>query len=94
MFREYIIQDNQNIYDIAIMIYGSVDGVSILKQDNPTVLPSIHTEVHRGDVLKIDSSKIINKSIGKFFTDRNVVISTGTVSKPDFNKDFNKDFNI
>lgn len=52
------VQQGQNIYDIAKMYYGGVEGVQYLIADNPTVITDIRAALVPGTVLNINSDAV------------------------------------
>lgn len=52
-----IVLHDQTIYDIAVNVYGNIQGVFWLMQDNPTLIPDLDTDLAPGTVLKIDVSR-------------------------------------
>lgn len=97
----YIVIDGQTIYDIAIQFYGSIDGVFLLLQDNPT-LNGLDTILTAGQKLKIKSDAIDADAV-EYFKKNNIVPCSEVEDILDFeitpdggdhNNDFNNDFNI
>lgn len=55
----YIVQPNQNIFDVAVDVHGSIDGVSDLLIQNPHI--TIDTELKSGDELTFVSGVTIDE---------------------------------
>ncbi len=58
----------QNIFDLALQVYGKVEGAFILAQDNDRVLSDI---VGAGDAFDVDEDNIINQSVVNYFSGLN-----------------------
>lgn len=59
--QAYKVQKNQNIYDVALYLLGSVEGVFELMANNPGL--SYETELKEGDELYWDEKAVIHQSI-------------------------------
>lgn len=93
--REAIVSEGQNILDLAVQYYGNIEAVFDLIDDNPDVIVNLDYVAKAGDKILIDETKIINKDVVKYFTDKNIRINNGQEEPAgDFNDDFNDDFNI
>jgi hypothetical protein len=63
MMNEFVIEyDGLSLMDVAVQVYGSITGVIQLASDNNI---SITDDLAIGQVLKIDSSKIIDARVVK-----------------------------
>lgn len=58
---QYIVNSNQNIWDVALHLFGSVEGVFDLLISNPKL--SLSSELKRGMALEYHDQFVINKSI-------------------------------
>lgn len=87
MIREVTIQDNQNIHDLAMQYYGTLEGVFKLVRMNPKVFINSTSEAIKGVKIMIDDSEP-NRQLGS----KDIIVSTGAKKQPDFNEDFNEDF--
>ena len=76
MAKDVTIANRQNIIDIALQEYGSVEAVFDLLDDNPQLL-SLNEVLEVGSVISIDESKIVNPEIVQFFKDNNIKPTTG-----------------
>jgi hypothetical protein len=95
MTKEIVVYEGQNLVDIAIQEYGSLEGVWQLLMDNP-FMRSIDYILQAGDKLKIDTTKIIRKDITDYLAKRKININTGEdfLFFAEFNDDFNEDYFI
>jgi hypothetical protein len=50
--NNYTIKPNQSLFDVAIEVYGDVQGVSWLLQDNPTI-PGPTGPIEAGQIIQI-----------------------------------------
>ncbi len=93
--KEVVVYEGQNLVDIAIQEYGSLEGVWQLVRDN-SFLQTIDYDLKAGQKLRIDTSKQIRNDIVTFFDQRNIKINTGSdfLFFAEFNDDFNEDFFI
>jgi hypothetical protein len=93
--REILVYEGQNLVDIAIQEYGSLEGVWQLLIDN-SFLQTIDYHLKAGQVLKIDDSKKIRGDIVEYFDKRGIKINTGEdfLFFAEFSDDFNEDFFI
>lgn len=93
----YIAKEGQNLFDIALQLYGSVEATRQLIFDNPQIAEANFTVVN-GDVFNIDETKIVdyNKEIAEYYAQNNYTVTTGTDLLPfaEFSNDFSNDFNI
>lgn len=68
------VRAGQNIYDIALQAYGSVEGVITLWQDNKAVFTDeLRTVFAPGTVLTIRKT---TNTTTKYFTNNNIIIAT------------------
>ncbi len=65
----------QSIYDVALHIYGSVEGITDLLINNETL--SIDTTLQSGDELIYTDDYILNKEVVAYYTTHNITPSTG-----------------
>lgn len=67
--------NNQSIWDIANQEYGSESGVLQLMIDNPSVV-NFNDSIPGGTTLRIDESKIINKTVVEYLSTRGMKPTT------------------
>lgn len=96
--RHTVLQD-QTLEDIAVVKYGSVEGVSKILDDNPTL--SWDTELISGSVVLIEKEFYTNKEMAFFLNEKGaapasafteVEVDDDPGNLGDFNSDFNSDF--
>lgn len=89
-------KDGQNLFDIAIQSFGTLEQLFTLITDNNL---SLNTKLKSGQELVINKEGIGDDNIKNFITLQNIVMNNdqGVRFPPllggDFNIDFNNDFN-
>ena len=73
--NKYIVKSGQNIYDVALAIYGSIEGVFDLLASNPKI--SFNTTFYRGIELNYHEDFVINQDIVSWFDTNNMTIKNG-----------------
>lgn len=73
--NQYRVRSGQNIYDIALTLYGSVEGVFDLLASNDWL--SMETILTYGMVLNYHEEFIINPSVVTWFQDKNILVKNG-----------------
>lgn len=73
------IHSGQNILDICLQEYGSVEALMQLARDNNM---SIDAELQAGQELLIDENNIVDKQVAALFARDNIKINTGEYSDP------------
>lgn len=71
----YVSKSGQNIYDIAVTLYGTVDGIVYLLINNPSL--SLDAPIPAGTEIEYDSDYVINKDLVDWFSDNEVVVKNG-----------------
>lgn len=69
MMAQIKVKQDQTLYDIALLAYGSVEGVIWLLEDNPAV--DLETEPEAGDVLSLRDDAI-NKEVVDYYNNKGV----------------------
>lgn len=72
---EYRVRSGQNIYDVAMTLYGSVEGVFDLLTCNGWL--TINTPLSYGMILKYHEEFVINKDIVLWFESNNIIVKNG-----------------
>lgn len=72
---KYIVKPNQNIFDVALHLYGSIEGLFDLLISNPEL--NMASELTYGQELEYHTEFILNPSIVKEFKNQNIVPSSG-----------------
>lgn len=72
---QYRVRSGQNIYDVALSIYGSVEGIFDLLISNKWL--NMETKLSYGMVLDYHEEFIINKNIAIWLKDNNVLVKNG-----------------
>lgn len=73
--KTYIVKTKQNIFDIALQLHGSVEGVFDLLLSNETL--TFDSIISVGTKLNYHEEFIINDDVVKWFDDNNVVVRNG-----------------
>ncbi len=71
----YKVKSNQNIYDVALHLYGTIEGMFDLLISNPSL--SMSSELRAGMELEYHDDFIINPSIVNQFTENNIIPING-----------------
>lgn len=72
---KYIVKPNQNLFDIALYLYGSIEGLFDLLISNPDL--SMTSDLTYGQELEYYEEFILNPSIVSEFKNQNIVPSSG-----------------
>ena len=79
----------QNIFDVAINTYGSLDSFIKMLQDNEAV----STTIPDGQSFLFTTSLIDDENVYNETTAKGVIFSTGVIPPGDLGGDFDSDFN-
>jgi len=71
----YKVKYNQNIFDLAIQLYGDTSGIGDLLSQNPHM--NLGYEPRLGEIVSYDDSKIINRSAVRYLSDNHLIVSNG-----------------
>lgn len=71
----YTVKANQNLFDIALSLYGSVEGIYDLLISNSNL--SMDSDLKSGDVLEYHDYFVINDSIAKEISSEGIVPANG-----------------
>lgn len=72
---KYIVKPNQNLFDVALHLYGSVEGLFDLLISNPEL--NMTSELTYGQELEYHEEFILNPSIVNEFKNQNITPSSG-----------------
>lgn len=64
--RYHTIYEGQSIQDIALEVYGGIEGVFTLIEDNPE-LSSLDDDLYPGQQLLIHSAKAVDSDIARYY---------------------------
>jgi len=67
----YTAKNQQNIYDVSMAIYGSIEGIYDLLVNNEDL--SLDGGVNAGDVLNYNTDNVVNSDIVDYFTNNSIV---------------------
>jgi hypothetical protein len=86
------VDSSQSAVDISLQYYGDVEGIVLLKRDNPQIAITPESFFMQGQYLSI-LSKPINEFVVSFFRDNNRVPVSRIIKNEGRYKNFNNDFN-
>ena len=69
--KTYKVNINQNIFDIAVYLYGSIEGVFYIMALNEDI--SFDTKFKAGDIINYDETITINQSIINYLNNNNII---------------------
>lgn len=69
------VQQGQNLFDIVLQYYGSIDGIKDLKQRNPKLIISYDQELEAG--LELNIGDPLDEEVVKLYNDRKIAPATG-----------------
>lgn len=75
--KSYTVKSGQNIFDVALVIYGSIEGVFDLLVSNESQSLSFDTTLTAGTTLSYNENYTIYDNIRDWFTDNNVKVANG-----------------
>lgn len=79
MASTYIVKKNQNIYDVAVQIYGSIEGLFDLLISNEGL--TVNTDLVAGQELKYHDIFIQNQSILNTLKEEGITLANGKVKE-------------
>ncbi len=80
---KYITKSGQNLYDVALTLYGSIEGIFDLLLSNSDI--SFNTIFKKGIELEYHESFIINQDIASWFNTNDIKIKNGQYNIADIN---------
>lgn len=72
---QYKVRSGQNIYDIAVQLYGSIEGVIDLLASNPDI--SVNTVLQCGMLLTYHDGFVLRQPIKQWLDDNDVKVANG-----------------
>ncbi|MCE7990441.1 MAG: hypothetical protein HEP71_00620 [Roseivirga sp.] len=78
--RYYTIYEGQSLLDVALELYGDIEGVITLIEDNPE-LSSLDDDLYPGQQLLIDSSKTINEDVASYYKQEAIRLNSRSASE-------------
>lgn len=73
--QQYTVRSGQNIFDVALTLYGSVEGVFDLLLSNSEL--TLESKLSYGMVLNYHSEFVINQNIVSWLKNNNVIVKNG-----------------
>ena len=73
--NQYTVRSGQNIYDVALTLHRTVEGIFDLLISNPEL--SMETKLQFGDVLNYNEEFLINSDIATWLSKHNVQVKNG-----------------
>lgn len=74
---KYVVRSGQNLFDVSLSIYGSVEGVFDLLVCNESQSLSFDTQLYQGQILEHSDNYLIFKNVRDWFSDNNVKVANG-----------------
>lgn len=74
---KYIVKSGQNLFDVALSIYGSVEGVFDLLISNESQSLSFDTQLSPGQSLEYSDGYLIFKNVHDWLSDNNIKVANG-----------------
>ena len=75
MSKTYTVRSGQNLYDVALELYGSIEGIFDLLISNDDV--SLDSVLTRGKELSYNEEFMIEQSLPEWFKSNNVIVKNG-----------------
>lgn len=73
--KQYIVRSGQNIYDVSLTLYGTVEGIFDLLISNEGL--TMDTKLTYGMVLNYHEEFVVNSGIVSWLTDNSVIVKNG-----------------
>lgn len=73
--NKYTTKSGQNLYDIALAIYGSIEGIFDLLISNPDI--SLETIFTKGTELSYHEDFVLNKDVVSWLSNNNITVKNG-----------------
>ena len=73
--KQYTVRSGQNIYDVSLTLYGTVEGIFDLLISNEGL--TMDTKLSYGMVLNYHEEFVVNSGIVSWLTDNNVLVKNG-----------------
>lgn len=72
---KYTVVSGQNIFDVALHVYGSIEGITDLMMSNPKL--SLANSLKAGDILSYSDNYVINADIVAYNKTQNIIPANG-----------------
>lgn len=73
--KQYTVRSGQNLYDVALTLYGSIEGIFDLLISNDDI--SLNSNLKHGQVLNYNEEFMIEQSIPDWFKSHDIVVKNG-----------------
>lgn len=73
--NQYTVRSGQNIFDVALTLHGTVEGIFDLLISNPML--TMDSELKSGDVLNYNEEFLINSDVTTWLKNKNIVVKNG-----------------
>ena len=80
--KQYVVQTGENLYDISLKLYGSIEGIVDLLASNDPI--SMDVELEKGTVLNYHDEISINSDIVKWLDENAVSVKNGNPKLLDY----------
>lgn len=75
MSKTYTVRSGQNLYDVALTLYGSIEGIFDLLISNDDI--SLNSQLSHGQVLNYNEEFMIEQSLPDWFNSHDVIVKNG-----------------
>lgn len=75
MSKTYTVRSGQNLYDVALTLYGSIEGIFDLLISNDDI--SLDSQLAHGQVLNYNEEFMIEQSLPDWFNSHDVIVKNG-----------------
>lgn len=76
--KRYVVKTGQNLYDVALMLYGSIEGIFDLLTSNKDI--NLNTNLKSGQILNWNEEFMIEQSVSDWFKNHDVIVKNGNKS--------------
>lgn len=73
--KQYVVKSGQNIYDVSMTLFGSLEGIADLMVNNDSL--TLESQLTTGQVLNYDEDFVIDKDLVQWFKDNNIIVKNG-----------------
>lgn len=76
--KQYVVKTGQNLYDVALTLYGSIEGIFDLLTSNKDI--NLSTNLKSGQILNWNEEFMIEQSVSDWFKNHDVIVKNGNKS--------------
>lgn len=89
MIEKVKVGSDQNIVDLAIQEYGSVEGLVAFAERNGL---GVDRDPETGALVEVETSEVVVATTREFYKNQNIVVTTGKVYDNIFDETFDETF--